>query len=228
MMRLYRYFRMHLMAVIIAGLLASPLSALAATPGDFDGNGVVSISDVQKTINAFLGLVSIKPQVTITTSMGTIVVELEGDKAPLTVSNFLRYVNEGFYTNTIFHRVVSGFVIQGGGYNVDGTPKSTHTPIKLEEPYDTGLSNTLGTIAMARTSAPTSATSQFFINTVDNSASLDMPKLAADKGGYYIYGYAVFGTVVQGLDVVKAIEAVAVSNSVPVSPITIISATQTR
>ena len=167
-----------------------------------------------------------RPVVTMVTSSGTIVIELQPEKAPLTVNNFLQYVHDGFYINTIFHRVVSGFVIQGGGQSADGTPKTFRPPIKLEAPYATGLSNTQGTIAMARTSSLTSATSQFFINTVDNKASLDTPLLTSTGYGY---GYAVFGYVSQGMDVVKAIETVATdSNSVPVAMVTIVLATQTQ
>lgn len=159
------------------------------------------------------------PQVTLITSMGTIVVELSPDKAKTTVDNFLQYVQDGFYSNTVFHRVVSGFVVQGGGYAVDQTTlKATRAPIILEAPSATGLSNVQGTIAMARTADLNSATSQFFVNTVDNSA------LDTNSGGY-----AVFGSVVQGMDVVKAIEAVAVdSNSWPTTTVIINSASQTR
>ena len=179
------------------------------------------------TISATTGATSLKqfsmsvpnPQVTIETSMGTIVVELRPDKAKLTVDNFLQYVNDGFYSSTLFHRVVTGFVVQGGGYSVNdqSTLKPARNPIILESPAATGLKNTLGTIAMARTSTLNSATSEFYFNTVDNT-SLDTAS----------GGYAVFGSVIRGMDVVKAIEAVAVdSNSWPTSTVTIISATQT-
>ncbi len=160
------------------------------------------------------------PQVTLTTSMGTIVVELSPAKAPITVNNFLRYVNEGFYSNTIFHRVLLGFVVQGGGFGIDGVQKSpTHAAIYLELPSATGLTNAQGTIAMARTTDVNSATTQFFFNTVNN-ASLD-----TGSGGY-----AAFGSVIQGFDIVKAIEAVPVSatDSKPITPVIVTSATQTR
>jgi cyclophilin family peptidyl-prolyl cis-trans isomerase len=148
------------------------------------------------------------PQVTLTVSngagvAGAIVITLAPDKAPLTVDNFLAYVNTGFYDNTVFHRVSPGFVLQGGGYAsplVDNTatPKATAAPIALE--VGNGLSNIRGTIAMARTSASDSATSQFFINLADNSGSLDpTPAIGA--------GYAVFGEVSVGINTVDAIAA---------------------
>ena len=157
------------------------------------------------------------PQITMVTSKGTIVVELYPAKAPVTVNNFLQYVNSGFYNNTIFHRVVSGFVVQGGGFDTSYSQKATLAPIVLETPAVTGLSNLHGTIAMARTSVLNSATSQFYVNTVDN-AFLD-----TSSGGY-----AVFGNVIQGMNVVGTIAAVAVdSNSVPTTMVTVTSATQT-
>jgi cyclophilin family peptidyl-prolyl cis-trans isomerase len=167
------------------------------------------------------------PQVTFSTSKGTIVVELNPSKAPVTVNNFLRYVNEGFYNNTIFHRVVSGFVIQGGGYRTDGVQKATHPPIELEPPSATGLTNSQGTIAMARTSTLISATSEFFFSTVNNNpntgvysgTNLDLP---AEQG------YTVFGSVIQGFDVVKTIEAVPVTGNVPITAVVVTSASQTK
>ena len=129
------------------------------------------------------------------TNRGIIEIELYRDKAPITVENFVKYVKEGFYNNTAFHRVITNFVIQGGGFTSNGTEKTTHDPIKLE--VKTGLSNKAGTIAMARTSSPDSATSQFFINLVDNSKSLDYSSQNS--------GYAVFGKVVKGLDIVNLI-----------------------
>ncbi|MBK6999083.1 MAG: peptidylprolyl isomerase [Rhodoferax sp.] len=155
------------------------------------------------------------PQVSLKTSMGDMLLELDPNKAPITVNNFLQYVWSNFYTNLIFHRVVPGFVIQGGGFNSAGQAATTRDPIKLEVPN--GLSNLRGTVAMARTSALNSATSQFYINTVDNVA-LDT------TGG----GYAVFGKVVNGLPVVDAISAVQTSNSWPATPVVITSATQTQ
>ncbi|MBM3292443.1 peptidyl-prolyl cis-trans isomerase [Candidatus Bathyarchaeota archaeon] len=130
------------------------------------------------------------------TNRGIIEVELYRDKAPLTVENFIKYVKEGHYNNTVFHRVISTFVIQGGGFTPNGTEKDTHAPIKLET--NVGLSNKAGTIAMARTSSPNSATSQFFINLMDNSDSLDYRNAQNP-------GYAVFGKVVKGMDIVNLI-----------------------
>jgi len=135
------------------------------------------------------------PKVEIVTSKGTILVQLEPEKAPITVKNFLSYVDKKFYDGTIFHRVIKGFMIQGGGFEADLTEKKTGEPIKLE--VDKGLSNSRGTLAMARTMVQDSATAQFFINHADN------PNL--DKG---YGGYAVFGKVLKGLDVVDAIASV--------------------
>jgi peptidyl-prolyl cis-trans isomerase B (cyclophilin B) len=140
------------------------------------------------------------PRVTLTTSKGDIVLELYPDKAPATVKNFLAYVKEGFYTGTIFHRVINGFMIQGGGFTADMNQKATHAPVKNEA--DNGLSNARGTIAMARTNDPHSATAQFFINLVDN-AGLDRASPSGDG-----WGYTVFGKVVAGMDVVDAIAGV--------------------
>lgn len=134
-------------------------------------------------------------QVKIITSKGEIVVELYSDKSPITVKNFLNYVDEGFYDGLVFHRVMDGFMIQGGGFNRDGRQKETHAPIILES--NNNLSNKKYTVAMARTLSPNSATSQFFINTNDNNF-LDY--------GVRDEGYAVFGKVVKGFDVVDEIE----------------------
>ncbi|CAN0621898.1 peptidyl-prolyl cis-trans isomerase A [Burkholderia multivorans] len=137
------------------------------------------------------------PVVQMKTTQGDIRVELYPEKAPKTVANFLDYVKAGQYNGTIFHRVIKGFMIQGGGYKANFDEKPTRAPIPLES--RNGLKNVTGTIAMARTSDPNSATAQFFINTVDN-AGLDYPNPDGN-------GYAVFGKVVSGMDVVKKIEA---------------------
>jgi cyclophilin family peptidyl-prolyl cis-trans isomerase len=139
------------------------------------------------------------PQVIIQTSLGDITVELYPDKAPKTVANFLQYVDDGFYTNTIFHRVIDGFMIQGGGFTPQFERKPTRPPILNEA--DNGLTNVRGTIAMARTVDPQSATAQFYINVVDNP-NLDFK----DKtpGGW---GYTVFGKVIKGMEVVDAIKS---------------------
>ena len=145
-----------------------------------------------------------KPRVQFLTSYGPIVVELEPALAPKTVANFLRYVAEGHYAGTIFHRVIEGFMVQGGGLLPDLTEKPTHEPVFNEAPdtFAAGLRNTRGTIAMARTDSPQSATAQFYFNTVDN-VSLDHRDLT-ETG----FGYCVFGRVVAGMDNVDKIEKV--------------------
>ncbi|WP_431276163.1 peptidylprolyl isomerase [Variovorax ureilyticus] len=160
------------------------------------------------------------PRVKLGTSAGDIVVELYPDKAPKTVENFLQYVNDKHYDGTIFHRVIDGFMIQGGGFTSELRQKPTRAPIPLEA--KNGLKNDKYTIAMARTSDPNSATSQFFINVKDN-ASLNAP---SPDG----YGYTVFGKVVSGTEVVDKIRAARTGNKggmqdVPLETITIQSAT---
>ena len=140
------------------------------------------------------------PTVLLETTSGDILIELYADKAPATVENFLKYVNEGFYANTIFHRVIKGFMIQGGGMNMKMEEKATHAPIKNEA--DNGLANERGTIAMARTRDPHSATAQFFINLVDN-AFLNHSSPTLDG-----WGYCVFGKVVEGMENVDKIAKV--------------------
>ncbi|MHC1564780.1 MAG: peptidylprolyl isomerase [Candidatus Syntropharchaeales archaeon] len=135
--------------------------------------------------------------VVLETNKGIIEIELDPEKAPITVENFLGYVKAGHYDGTVFHRVIAGFMIQGGGYTPDGGQKPTDKPIKLES--DNGLKNEVGTIAMARTSVPDSATCQFFINVADNNFLDYRP----DNDGY-----AVFGKVTSGMDVVNEIQAV--------------------
>ena len=153
------------------------------------------------------------PHVVLDTSFGQIEIELNQDKAPVSTQNFLKYVDSNFYNNTIFHRVIPGFMVQGGGFLAPMQQKPTNDPIKNEA--DNGLHNVRGTVAMARTSDVNSATSQFFINVVDN-AMLDH--------GARDYGYAVFGKVVKGMDVVDQIVNVQTGNkggmqNVPVDPI---------
>lgn len=142
--------------------------------------------------------------VTLHTNFGDITLELNAEKAPVTVANFLQYVDSGFYDNTIFHRVINNFMIQGGGFDNGMNQKSTEAEIKNEA--DNGLSNTAYTIAMARTSAPHSASSQFFINVADN----DFLNFTAPSGSGW--GYCVFGKVVAGMDVVDSIKKVATTN----------------
>lgn len=169
------------------------------------------------------------PTVCVATSLGQFVLELEPVKAPITTANFLKYVNDGFYSQTVFHRVISSFMVQGGGFT--GVPISAanaksgtvYPAIMLEAPSTTGLSNTAGTIAMARTSVLNSATNQFFINVVDNSA-------LNTSGG----GYAVFGRVISGLDTtIQSIRNVAVQSnggeiSQPLSPPVVLWAYQLK
>ena len=144
---------------------------------------------------------------TIETSMGTITVELDDERAPATVENFVKYAADGFYDGTIFHRVIDGFMVQGGGFTRDMNQKDTRGPIRIESMN--GLKNLRGTIAMARTMVPDSATSQFFINLVDNGF-LDFT--APTQSGY---GYAVFGKVTDGMEVVDRIAKVRTGFSGP-------------
>lgn len=136
----------------------------------------------------------------LTTTYGTIVIRLDADKAPETVANFVQYVKDGFYNGTVFHRVISNFMIQGGGFTEKMEQKPTRAPVKNEA--DNGLSNNTGTVAMARTSDPHSATAQFFINVGDNHF---LDKARSQDG----WGYAVFGEVVEGDEVVERIRNVA-------------------
>ncbi len=135
------------------------------------------------------------PKVKLSTGQGDIIIELYPEKAPITVENFIAYVNDGFYNNIIFHRVISDFMIQAGGFTSDGEQKKTRPPIKNEA--DNGLSNEAGTIAMARTPIVDSATSQFFINCKDNLLL---------NHGVRDFGYCVFGKVIEGIDVVNKIQ----------------------
>lgn len=157
-------------------------------------------------------------QVKMTTSMGVIELALDAEGAPETVANFVRYVKEGFYNGTIFHRVIANFMIQGGGFAADMHQKPAHGSIVNEA--DNGLRNTSGTIAMARTGDPHSASSQFFINTRDNAFLNFKGKTRSE------WGYAVFGKVTGGMDVVRRIEAVQTGyrsgmGDVPLEPVTI-------
>lgn len=147
------------------------------------------------------------PKVLIKTTLGDITVELDPESAPETVKNFLTYVREGFYKGTIFHRVIDGFMIQGGGFTKDMKQKPTHAPVKIES--DNGLKNKKGTIAMARTADPNSATAQFFINVV-TSPFLDFRDKT--RSGY---GYTVFGQVTSGMDVVDKIKNVKTTEKGP-------------
>ncbi len=162
------------------------------------------------------------PQVEMKTSLGSIVIELDAEKAPATVENFLQYVKDRHYDGTVFHRVIPGFMVQGGGFDQDFKQKPTRKPVKNEAAN--GLKNDVGTIAMARTADPHSASAQFFINVADN-ASLNFRFPTAEG-----YGYTVFGKVIKGMDVVQRIVKVptgpgpAPHQNVPVKPVVIESA----
>ncbi len=162
-------------------------------------------------------------RVTMTTTMGEIVIELDEEKAPISTANFLSYVDNGDYDGTIFHRVIDGFMIQGGAFEPDMKQRRGRDPIKNE--WQNGLSNTRGTIAMARLgNQPDSASNQFFINVADNDF-LDQPRDGA--------GYAVFGKVVEGMDVIDAIKGVKTTNraghgDVPEEPVVIGSVKRTE
>jgi peptidyl-prolyl cis-trans isomerase B (cyclophilin B) len=156
--------------------------------------------------------------ITFRTTMGDLSVELDFDKAPISAANFLQYAKDDFYTGTIFHRVIDGFMVQGGGMDRDMGDKAGRDPIENEA--DNGLENAIGTLAMARTNEPHSASSQFFINVADNSFLNHSGKTAQG------WGYAVFGKVVEGMDVVDRIRAVETGvaghhRDVPVEPIEI-------
>ena len=164
--------------------------------------------------------------VTLHTTFGDIVLSLNAEKAPATVENFLQYCRDGFYDNTLFHRVIDGFMVQGGGMTSGLKEKSTRSPIKNEA--NNGLSNKVGSIAMARTMEPHSASSQFFINVNDNNF-LDFQSESMNG-----WGYCVFGEVIDGMDVVNKIKAVATGNwgrihqDVPVAEVMIKSVTITE
>lgn len=160
--------------------------------------------------------IAANPQVTFETNRGNFVVELYPEKAPKTVANFLEYVNSGFYQDTIFHRVINRFMVQGGGFDTNMAEKPTRAPIINES--NNGLNNDIGTIAMARTSDPNSATSQFFIN-LENNQFLNYRSPEPD-----LIGYCVFGRVLKGMDVVRDIAVTSTANvgpygDVPRSPI---------
>ncbi|WP_317928774.1 peptidylprolyl isomerase [Halioxenophilus sp. WMMB6] len=160
--------------------------------------------------------------ITLTTNFGTIKLELDFEKAPKTAANFKQYVEEGFYDGTIFHRVIDGFMIQGGGMTSDMKEKQTRAAVENEA--DNGLANEVGTVAMARTMDPHSATAQFFINVKNNSFLNHSGKTSQG------WGYCVFGKVVEGMDVVNKIKGVSTGNKgfhqdVPVDPVIIEKAT---
>lgn len=192
---------------------------------NFRRNILKSLSAIALTASVFAapGLAQAQSKVQLKTSMGDIVIELNDAKAPKSAANFLQYVRDKHYDGTVFHRVIDGFMIQGGGMDANMSEKATRTPIPLEA--SNGLKNDRGTIAMARTGNPNSATSQFFINVVNN----DMLNAPKPDG----HGYAVFGKVIKGMDVVDKIRAVATGNrgmhqNVPTTAVTILSATEVK
>lgn len=160
--------------------------------------------------------------ITLQTNYGKIIVELDFDKAPVSAANFEKYAKEGFYDGTIFHRVIDGFMVQGGGFDENFEQKTTHDPIINEA--DNGLKNEVGTLAMARTNDPHSATAQFFINVKDNQFLNHVSK--TNQG----WGYCVFGKVTEGMDVVNKIKNVKTTSKnfhqdVPVDPVVILKVT---
>ena len=173
---------------------------------------------IATSLMAQIASASDAPIVKLETSHGNIVLQLDAKAAPNTVANFVKYVEDGFYNGTIFHRVISDFMIQGGGFDAQLKKKDTRAPIKNEA--NNGLKNVRGSIAMARTQDPHSATAQFFINTVDNGfLNFSAPNLRG-------WGYAVFGKVIEGMETVDMIRAVATGNQgifrdVPIEPVTI-------
>ncbi len=196
-----------------------PIFALfLATSLTFGFDAVAATKPKEKT-----PVTATAPKVKLHTSLGDIVIQLNAEKAPVTTANFLGYVKDGFYDGTIFHRIIKNFMAQGGGFTEKWEQKTTKAPIENEA--DNGLLNNRGTIAMARTSDPQSATAQFFINYVDNGF-LNF-KSKTPQG----YGYAVFGEVVEGMDVVDKMATVPTGRGgpmptdVPQTPIVILSAT---
>ena len=192
---------------------------------NFRRNSLKALSAIALTATVFAipSLAQAQSKVQLKTSMGDIMVELNDAKAPMSAANFLQYVRDKHYDGTVFHRVIDGFMIQGGGMDANLNEKPTRAPIPLEA--SNGLKNDRGTIAMARTGNPNSATSQFFINVVNN----DMLNAPKPDG----HGYAVFGKVIKGMDVVDKIRAVATGNrgmhqNVPTTPVTILSATEIK
>ena len=188
---------------------------------------VVSITMLSSTaayaVGSEMGAAEANPRVQISTTKGNILVELYAARAPISVNNFLEYVDSGFYVDTIFHRVIKDFMIQGGGFDTDMTKKSVRAPIKNEA--DNRISNSRGTLAMARRNIVDSATSQFFINLKDN--------IFLDHKGSSNFGYAVFGEVIEGMDVVDRIARAATRRDAPVQQVIIksikrVSATAVR
>jgi cyclophilin family peptidyl-prolyl cis-trans isomerase len=196
------------LAALFSGCIGGSQNAGNANGGNAQGTGQQSPAAQNSSAEANHTMMNITKVETavLETDRGSIEIELNREKAPKTVENFIGYVKSGFYNGTVFHRVIKGFMVQGGGFTPDGKEKGTLAPISLES--GNGLSNLRGTIAMARTNDPNSATSQFFINTVDNNF------LDYSAGNP---GYAVFGKVTKGMDVVDGISSVSTSSKGPFS-----------
>jgi peptidyl-prolyl cis-trans isomerase A (cyclophilin A) len=214
-MRYYSVFLMLLIIIIVAGCAAKTESQTAPANKEQKENQITPVGDDQTMSKLPNSIVILE------TSKGNIEIELDESKAPISSKNFLDYVNSGFYDGLIFHRVMDGFMIQGGGFDADMNEKETDEPIKNEA--GNGLKNLRGTIAMARTNVIDSATSQFFINVVDNSF---LDHVDDSQRGY---GYAVFGKVIKGMDTVDKIKSVETGSvggytDVPVEPIIITKA----
>ncbi len=203
---IHRLPRLAFAGILLAAL--APLGAQDKKAADTKAKAATPTEEKANTV-----------KITLETSKGNIELELDAEKAPISTANFVSYAKKGHYEGTIFHRVIPGFMIQGGGFDADMNQKGTDAPIQIES--KNGLKNARGTIAMARTSDPNSATCQFFINVKDN-ANLDYPSFDG-------FGYAVFGKVTAGMEVVDAIVGVPTTNSgphqnVPEEPIVIKSA----
>jgi peptidyl-prolyl cis-trans isomerase A (cyclophilin A) len=207
-MSMHRMSRRGMVVVGLSSALALPTAACAQAPQ----KAPAAKTESKKPATT--------QRVKLNTSLGEIVVELNAEKAPKSVANFIQYTRDKHYDGTVFHRVIGNFMIQGGGFTPSMEQKPTRAPIPIES--DNGLSNARGTIAMARTGDPNSATSQFFINVVDNTR--------LDKPSFDGFGYTVFGKVVSGMEVVDKIREVQTGNAgphqnVPTTPVVIQSAT---
>jgi peptidyl-prolyl cis-trans isomerase A (cyclophilin A) len=181
----------------------------AATPTSAKPSAAVASAAVTTDAAISVPAPVVKPQVKFTTSMGDFVMELEPERAPKTVANFLAYVKVGQYKDTIFHRIIPGFMVQGGGYTKELGYKSTLDPIENEA--NNGLSNLRGTVAMARLDDPGSATSQFFINVVDNNRFLNYTGVDSSRA----WGYCVFARVISGMDVIDKMRTVKTDSTMP-------------
>lgn len=198
MKNFYKYLS-YIFIILSIILLIGIISEATVRESTDDNSIEISVNDLLEKDSSEIVLVLME------TSLGDITLELDSKNAPITVENFISYIEDDFYSGTVFHRVIDGFMVQGGGFNQNQTQKETKSPILLES-YN-GLSNTRGTIAMARTNVPNSATSQFFINVVDNEF-LDYQSAQQP-------GYAVFGRVIQGMDVVDQLTKVETTTKGP-------------